>query len=84
MANYQAAFVGKGKLVEYPMLAFPLREAMIGDQMRIEGGRLFRPTAPGIGVTLTPRIEAQFQFDRIAVYNCQGIDYGSPPDDYWN
>jgi len=83
MANYHAAFAGNGKLVEYPMLAFPLREAMVGDQMRIEGGRLYRPTAPGIGVTLTSRIESQFPFDPTAVYNCQGIDYGSPPDEAW-
>ena len=83
MANYHAAFAGNGKLVEYPMLAFPLREAMVGDQMRIEGGRLYRPTAPGIGVTLTPRIESQFPFDPTAVYNCQGIDYSSPPDEAW-
>ena len=83
MANYHAAFAGNGKLVEYPMLAFPLREVMVGDQMRIEGGRLYRPTAPGIGVTLTPEIESQFPFDPTAVYNCQGIDYGSPPDEAW-
>jgi len=83
MANYHAAFAGNGKLVEYPMLAFPLREAMVGDQMRIEGGRLLRPTAAGIGVTLTPQIEAQFPFDQTAVYDCQGIDYGSPPDESW-
>jgi len=84
MANYHAAFAGNGKLVEYPMLDFPLREAMVGDQMRIEGGRLLRPTAPGIGVTLTEQIEAQFPFDESAVYNCQGIDYGTPPDEYWS
>ena len=83
MANYHAAFAGNGKLVEYPMLTFPLREAMVGDQMRIEGGRLYRPTAAGIGVTLTPQIESQFPFDLTAVYNCQGIDYGSPPDEAW-
>ena len=65
------------------MLAFPLREAMVGDQMHIEGGRLRRPAAPGIGVTLTPQIEAQYAYDEAAVYSCKGCDWGPRPDDYW-
>ena len=83
MANYHAAFAGNGQLVEYPMLAFPLREAMVTDGIRIERGRLLKPTAPGIGVTLTPEIEARYRFDETAVYNCQGVEFDTPPDDYW-
>lgn len=83
MASYHAAFAGGGKLVEYPMLAFPLGAEMLGDQGRIEGGRLLRPTAPGLGITLTPEMEARYPFDETAVYSCVLNDWGPPPDESW-
>lgn len=83
MASYHAAFAAGGKLVEFPMLAFPLGAEMIGEQGRIENGRLMRPTAPGLGLTLTPEIEARYPFDESAVYCCVLHDWGPPPDDYW-
>ena len=83
MASYHAAFAAGGALVEYPMLAFPLGAEMIGDQGRIENGRLIRPTAPGLGVTLTPEMEARYPFDETAVYSCMLTDWGPPPDTYW-
>jgi len=83
MASYHAAFAAGGKLVEYPMLAFPLGAEMIGDQGRIEKGRLLRPTAFGLGLTLTPEMEACYPFDETAVYSCALIDFGPPPDSYW-
>ncbi|MGH6932532.1 MAG: mandelate racemase/muconate lactonizing enzyme family protein [Dongiaceae bacterium] len=83
MASYHAAFAAGGKLVEYPMLAFPLGAEMIGDQGQIVGGRLLRPTAPGLGLTLTPEMEARYPFDETAVYSCVLIDFGPPPDSYW-
>ena len=83
MASYHAAFAAGGKLVEFPMLAFPLSAEMIGDQARIEGGRLMRPTAPGLGLNLTPEIEARYPFDESAVYCCVLHDWGPPPDEHW-
>jgi len=83
MASYHAAFAAGGKLVEYPMLAFPLGSEMIGDQGRIDDGQLLRPTASGLGLTLTPEIEARYPFDETAVYSCALIDFGPPPDSYW-
>ena len=83
MASYHAALAGGGSLVEYPMLAFPLADEMIGDQARILGGRLQRPQAPGLGVTLSPEIEARYPFDETAVYCCILNDWGPPPDEYW-
>jgi hypothetical protein len=65
------------------MLDFPLGAEMMGDQGRIVDGRLLRPTAPGIGVTLSPAMEARYPFDETAVYSCALIDFGPPPDDYW-
>ncbi len=66
MASYHAAFAAGGELVEYPMLDFPLALDMIGDQGKIKKGRLVRPAAPGIGVTLTPQMEADYPFDETA------------------
>ena len=83
MASYHAAFAAGGELVEYPMLDFPLGADMIGDQGVIEAGRLQRPTAPGLGVTLTPEMEAAYPFDETAVYSCMLHDWGPPPDSYW-
>lgn len=83
MASYHAAFAEGGDLVEYPMLAFPLGEEMLGDQAQIVGGRLLRPTAPGLGLTLTPEMEARYPFDPTAVYSCMLTDWGPPPDATW-
>ena len=83
MASYHAAFAAGGKLVEYPMLAFPLGAEMIGDQGKIIDGELLRPTASGLGLTLTPEMEARYPFDETAVYSCALIDFGPPPDSYW-
>lgn len=83
LASCHAAFAAGGKLVEFPMLAFPLGEEMIGDQGRIVNGRLARPTAPGLGLTLTPEMEARYPFDASAVYYCVLSDWGPPPDEYW-
>ena len=84
MASYHAAFAANGKLVEYPMLDFPLGREMIGDQGRIEAGRLVKPTAPGIGTTLTPEMEVRYPFDETAVYSCMLHNWGPPPDHYWS
>lgn len=83
MASYHAAFAGGGDLVEWPMLHHPLTDDMIADRALIRNGRLFRPDSPGIGVVLTPEIEAHYPFDPSAVYSCMLADYGPPPDDYW-
>lgn len=83
MASYHAAFAAGGRLVEYPMLAFPLGTEMIGDQGRIVDGKLMRPTASGLGLTLTSEMEARYPFDESAVYSCVLRDWGPPPDSYW-
>jgi L-alanine-DL-glutamate epimerase-like enolase superfamily enzyme len=83
MANYHAAFAAGGELVEFPMLDFPLGRDMIGDQARIVDGELRRPTAPGLGLTLTAEMEVRYPFDETAVYSCAQIDFGPPPDSYW-
>ncbi len=83
MASYHAAFAGGGRLVEYPMLDFPLAREMIGEEGQIRDGQLLRSTAPGLGLALTPEMEARYPFDETAVYSCALLDYGPPPDSYW-
>lgn len=83
MASYHAAFAAGGKLVEFPMLYFPVNEDMIGDQVKIVDGELIKPTAPGLGLNLTREIEALYPFDEMAVYSCVLNDWGPPPDSYW-
>lgn len=75
MANYHAAFAGGGLLVEWPMPEYPLRQAMMAEPPRFEDGCLLAPTAPGIGVRLTPEVEREFSFREDAVYRC----LGNPP-----
>ena len=65
------------------MLDFPRGEEMIGDQARIEGGKLARPTAPGLGIELSEELERRYPFDETAVYSCMLNDWGPPPDAYW-
>ncbi len=84
MASYHAAFAAGGELVEYPMLAFPLGVEMMGEQGRVVDGRLLRPEAPGLGLTLTPEMERRYPFDETAVYSCMLHDWGPPPDSYWS
>lgn len=69
LANYHAALVGGGRVVEWPMPAYPLREALLGG-MGVCGGRIELAEAPGLGARLTPEIEARFPFRREAVYRC--------------
>ena len=83
MASYHAAFAAGGPLVEFPMLDFPLGREMMGDRGRIVDGKLLRPGAPGLGLTLTKDMEASYGFDETAVYSCALLDYGPPPDSYW-
>ena len=83
MANYHVAFAAGGKLVEFPMLAFPLGTDMTQGQCKMAEGRLFPPTAPGIGVRLTPEMEAMYPFDETAVYSCKIQDFQRNRDDYW-
>ena len=83
MANYHAAFGLGGKLVEYPMLAFHLGDVLLADSLRIEKGHIICPTTPGIGIEITPEVEAAFPFDPEAVYSCKLLNRGAPSDESW-
>ncbi|MHA1548679.1 MAG: hypothetical protein ACTSYE_07075, partial [Alphaproteobacteria bacterium] len=83
MANYHAAFAAGGQLVEFPMLDFPLGNDMLGDQAIVRDGYLLKPAAPGLGLTLTPAMEARYPFDERAVYSCLLREGDAPADDTW-
>jgi L-alanine-DL-glutamate epimerase-like enolase superfamily enzyme len=69
-ANYHAALAGGGRLAEWPMPEFPLREAMLVEPFEIVDGRLQPPTTPGLGVELTDEVEERYPFREGAVYEC--------------
>ena len=50
------------ELFEYCTLPNPLREALVIEPVRFVDGHIHLPTAPGLGVELTPQLEAAFPF----------------------
>lgn len=70
MANYHAALAGGGRVSEWPLPSFPLRQALVAQPWSIAGGVLTLPETPGLGVRLTPEIEREFRFREDAVYHC--------------
>jgi L-alanine-DL-glutamate epimerase-like enolase superfamily enzyme len=50
------------ELFEYCTLPNPLRDALLVEPVGFENGMLSVPTAPGLGVALTPDLERQFAF----------------------
>jgi L-alanine-DL-glutamate epimerase-like enolase superfamily enzyme len=83
MANYHAAFGLGGQLVEYPMLAFPLGDALLAKSLGFENGHIICPKTPGIGIEITPEIEKEFPYDPKAVYSCKLLNRGAPSDESW-
>jgi L-alanine-DL-glutamate epimerase-like enolase superfamily enzyme len=50
------------ELFEYCTLPNPLRDALLVEPVKFEGGSIYAPTTPGIGVQLTPALERDFPF----------------------
>ncbi|HEY1531555.1 MAG TPA: mandelate racemase/muconate lactonizing enzyme family protein [Galbitalea sp.] len=50
------------ELFEYCTLPNPLRDALLVEPVGFENGTLSAPTAPGLGVALTPDLEREFAF----------------------
>lgn len=69
-ANYHAALSSGGKLAEWPMPIYPLREAMTVEPWNISQGILSISNVPGLGVTLTKEIEKEFEFKNDSAYSC--------------
>jgi L-alanine-DL-glutamate epimerase-like enolase superfamily enzyme len=69
-ANYHAALASGGKIAEWPMPYYPLRDAMMVEPWNISNGILIISDAPGLGIKLTKEIEKEFKFRENAVYSC--------------
>lgn len=83
MANFHAALAGGGRLAEWPIPDFPLRNAMVSNAWKIENGLLEISDTPGLGVKLNESIEKKYSFREDAVYNCL-VDASSCSDNkFW-
>lgn len=83
LANYHAALAGGGEMVEWPIPAYPLREALFAAPIEVVEGHLSLPDAAGLGARLTPEIEACYPFREEALYNCH-VDPADVPVNDWN
>lgn len=70
MANYHAALAGGAGWAEWPMKPYALRDELLVEPLSIQQGYLQVPVQPGLGVQLTPQIEARYPFRPDAVYAC--------------
>jgi L-alanine-DL-glutamate epimerase-like enolase superfamily enzyme len=59
MAKYNLAFTQPNCIwLERPAMSNPLEEEMLVEPLRVESGYVLPPTAPGLGVKLTPELKA--------------------------
>jgi len=82
LANYHAALAGGGDRVEWPMPAYPLREALWPTPLAPRHGRLALPEVPGLGAHLTPAVEAAYPYRSEAAYRCL-VDPTALPEARW-
>jgi D-galactarolactone cycloisomerase len=62
-ANLHTVLAEPGvELFEYCTLPNPLRDALLVEPVGFEDGTLRAPTAPGLGVALTPELEREYAF----------------------
>jgi L-alanine-DL-glutamate epimerase and related enzymes of enolase superfamily len=61
-ANVHAAFAAGSRMIEWATPPNPLRDVMKTEAWKISDGRISKPTAPGLGIELTPEIEKEFAF----------------------
>jgi L-alanine-DL-glutamate epimerase-like enolase superfamily enzyme len=63
MQNIHAAFAARNtRIVELPPAPGPLHTELWGDGVRLEGGMVLRPDAPGLGVTLSDSTRTAYPF----------------------
>ncbi len=82
-ANYHAALASGGKVAEWPMPAYPLRNEMMTEAYQIKNGILTVSEQPGLGVQLTPDLEEKYRFRGEAVYSCLADLSKMTGDDVW-
>ncbi len=84
LANYHAALAGGGLVAEWPLPAYPLREALLeAGGWDIRDGYLQLQATAGLGARLTPEIEQAYPFREDAIYHCLVTQSRKPPDAIW-
>lgn len=82
-ANYHSAIASEGKMAEWPMPYFPLRDSMMVEPWNIKHGILSLSEQPGLKVQLDKNTEDQFPFREDAVYSCIPDISSLTPDAIW-
>lgn len=63
MGNYHAAFAMPScRWLEYPSQPNPLISALMAQPLRVVDGRVLPPSAPGLGLRLTPELESAYPY----------------------
>ncbi|MGW2162183.1 mandelate racemase/muconate lactonizing enzyme family protein [Nonomuraea sp. NPDC001699] len=63
MASVHTAFATPQlDLIELCTLPNPLREELLAEPLRVEGSHVLPPTAPGLGLRLTPEMERRYTY----------------------
>lgn len=63
MANYHAAFAMPScRWLEFPTQPNPLITELLAEPLVVENGHVLAPTAPGLGLVLTPEIEEKYPY----------------------
>jgi L-alanine-DL-glutamate epimerase-like enolase superfamily enzyme len=63
MANYHAGFASPNcTWLEYPTQPNPLIQRLLAEPLEVEDGYVRAPRAPGLGIALTPELEAEFPY----------------------
>jgi L-alanine-DL-glutamate epimerase-like enolase superfamily enzyme len=79
MANYHAAFATPScRYLEMSSVYNPLRDAVLVEPWKLQGGSLALPQSAGLGVQLTPEMEKEFAFREGTHYRF-GVSQSEPP-----
>jgi len=80
MANYHAAFATPScHYLEMSSVYNPLRDAVLLEPWKLQGGSLASPQFAGLGVQLTPEMEKEFAFREGTHYRF-GVAQSEPPN----
>ena len=83
LANYHVAIANEGKMAEWPMPKYNVRNELVKNPWEILNGKLIISDQPGLGIYLTNEIENKYKFRENSFYNCIGDDSKFIDDKIW-
>ncbi len=83
LANYHVAIANEGKMAEWPMPKYNVRNELVKNPWKILNGKLIVSDQPGLGIYLTNEIENKYKFRENSFYNCIGDDSKFIDDKIW-